>query len=281
MSATKWPGVLSTAAGMTSHNRSRVLLPDFSRVIIATIEQNERVPMTSKKTTSRPLRAWVAHCFIAILLLTPVAWSQESPDEQPLFELDEATWAMFYDLPSRRFRTIRDAFIRKDFVSARRDLQVSLSFLSIESDRAVESLRPPMLENMAEIRRIEESLDDPSVAVGALDSAFARAHWLLAQHYLVQSMRSRDVEQHKAAGRYLWATAHHLERAVLWSDSRVDRQTVRALDSVREMGSDLQSSDRPIEVYRDKPIALAADTLKKIGVHLERKVWITAKIDGA
>jgi len=57
----------------------------------------------------------------------------------------------------------------------------------------------------------------------------------------------------------------------------VDAQTVRALDSVREMGSELQSSDRPKQVYRDKPIAVATDALTKIGAHLERKIWITIK----
>jgi hypothetical protein len=237
--------------------------------------------MIRKNIMRRAFRRWAQQCFIATLFLTSVAWSQERAEDRPLFELDEAAWAMFYDLPSRRFRTIRDAFIRKDFESAKRDLQISLSFLLIESDRATESLRPPMLENTNEIGRIEENLDDPAITVGTLDSAFARAHWLLAQHYLVQSIRSRDEQQHKVAGRYLWATAHHLERAVLWSDSRIDRKTVAALDSVREMGAELQSSDTPKQVYRDKPIALAADTLKKIGEHLDRKVWITAKIDGA
>jgi hypothetical protein len=65
-----------------------------------------------------------------------------------------------------------------------------------------------------------------------------------------------------------------LERAVLWSDARIDRATVNALDAVRQMGAGLQSSPNPERIYRQKPVAAAAKTLVKIGEHLNRKVWI-------
>lgn len=214
-----------------------------------------------------------AACFMA---LTPVSRAENQTDVLNLFSMDENVWATFYDLPSRRFRAIRDAFIGKEFDTATRDLQVSIGFLSVEAARADPTLYKPLNENIERLEYLRLNIREQSVSVGDLDSAFARAHWLLAQHYLVLAMHSRDKQQHKNAGQYLWATAHHLERAVLWSDARVDRSIVAALDSTREMGSQLQRSVKPEDVYRDKPIASTAKTLARIGEHLNRKVWVTA-----
>ena len=77
-------------------------------------------------------------------------------------------------------------------------------------------------------------------------------------------------QRHRDAGNYLWATAHHLERCILWSDSRVDRDTVRALDSLRSMAAALRDSASPERVYRDRPIRLAARTLMAAGESLQR-----------
>ncbi len=232
---------------------------------------------TSIRKTKSP--GWTA-CVVALatLSLGAIAQANDAAAERPLFELDEATWAMFYDLPSRRFRSIRDAFIRKDLDAASRDLQTSIGFLSIEAGRAVEGLLLPLSENVEELQRIQGNIADVSVTVGALDSAFARAHWLLAQHYLMLSLQSRDTNRHKMAGHYLWATAHHLERAVLWSDARIDRATVSSLESIRKLGQELQTSSNPQRVYRQKPVAAAAKTLVKIGEHLNRKVWIQPQL---
>lgn len=231
-------------------------------------------------TVNRQIWIRATACAAVLMLSAPsIVLSQDTQaaTERPLFVLDESTWALFYDLPSRRFRNIRDAFIRKDFEAAENDLVSTIGFMSIEAERAVGPLQAPLNETIARLQYIRENLADTSVSAGDLDAAFARAHWLLAQHYLVLSRNARDSAQHKTAGRYLWATAHHLERAVLWSNARIDQSLVDALDSAREMGSRLQASDRPERVYRDKPIIAANKTLIRIGEHLDRKVWITAE----
>lgn len=222
-----------------------------------------------------PLIFFLGAC---ICLLPLPSAADKHADNEPLFTLDENVWATFYDLPSRRFRSIRDAFIRRDFEAAERDLEVTIGFLSIERGRTVAALRGPLTENMGQLERIRANVRDQSVSTGDLDAAFARAHWLLAQHYLVLAMRARDSGQHGNAGRYLWGTAHHLERAVLWSDARVDQAIVKSLDSTRDMGTRLQSSKNPQRVYRDKPIAVTAKTLIKIGEHLDRKVWVSESL---
>jgi len=234
------------------------------------------------RTTSKNCRArhGLPAILSALLLLLPLpAAADQHQVNRPLFTLDENVWATFYDLPSRRFRSIRDAFIRKDFDAAEHDLQVSIGFLSIEAGRSVTSLNAPLNEVIDALHQIRTDIRGQSVTTGDFDAAFARAHWLLAQHYLVLALQARDAKQHANAGRYLWATAHHLERAVLWSDARVERSLVSALDATREMGTRLQSSKNPERVYRDKPIATTAKVLIRIGEHLNRKVWISESLN--
>lgn len=138
-----------------------------------------------------------------------------------------------------------------------------------------------MSEAVATLESIRENIRTAAISSSDLDSAFARVHWLLAQHYLVLAIDSRDAAQHKNAGRYLWATAHHLERAVLWSDARIDRSVLNALESSREMGTALQTSNRPERVYRDRPMAATAKTLVEIGEHLNRPVWVQKSLEAS
>ncbi len=212
-----------------------------------------------------------------LMLLLPVtAFSQQPAERQPLFTLDEQVWVLFYDLPSRRFRTIRDAFVRRDFAAAQKDLEVTHGFLLAEIGRSEAVLRGPLTEVADRLLEISAEIESPETTVRNLDAVFARGHWLLAQHYLILATRGRDSAQHSNAGSYLWATAHHLERAVLWSDARLTPAQVRALDDIRAMADRLRTDAKPERVYRDKPIAKARDILVKLGDYLDRKVWIDA-----
>ena len=215
--------------------------------------------------------------FLTLAILP--AKADDSVEGQRLFAIDENVWVTFYDLPSRRFRSIRDAFIRRDFAAVTRQLEPTIGFLLIEVERATPAVQGALTEVVQKLQAIRDGIDDPSVTVGDLDSAFARAHWLLAQHYLVMAMKSRDDRLHESAGRYLWATAHHLERCVLWSGFRIDKDVLNSLESIREMSLRLQESSRPERVYRDKPIVLTGRTLVAIGEHLDRKVWIEAPVE--
>ncbi len=237
--------------------------------------------ITSRKTRCGARRRIASFMIVAGLCWTTAAMSQAQnvSSERPLFELDESTWALFYDMPSKRFRSIRDAFIRQEFASGKHDLQVSIGFLEIEAGRASAELREPLSENIARLKSINADMDTPSVSTATIDAAFARTHWLLAQHYLTLSVQSRDAGQPKMAGRYLWATAHHLERAVIWSEARIDRSILTALEWTRQAGTDLQNSKNSGRAYRDKPVVKTAKTLKRIGELLDRKVWINTEIE--
>lgn len=211
---------------------------------------------------------------LSVLLFAMPARQSVAADEPPLFTLDDEVWVLFYDLPSRRFRAIRDAFVSRRFESAQRDLLVSEGFMRAEIGRANASLLPPMSEVAGRLNTIATDIDSAGLTVRDLDPVFARAHWLLGQHYLTLAAQSRDAGRHVSAGNYLWATAHHLERAVLWSDARITRQLQKSLDGMREIADALRTSAQPQRVYRDKPIDNAGQILLELGQFLDRKVWI-------
>lgn len=194
--------------------------------------------------------------------------------EQRLLMLDEGVWIAFYDLPSRRFRSIRDAFVRGNFESVSRDLEVTIGFLRIEAERAVAELQPVMGDVVTSLEAISSQLPDASVTVSRLDAIFARTHWLLSQHYLSLALEARESGMHRNAGRYLNATAHHLERAVMWSDARISSDIYKSLESIRAMSARLAGGESPERVYRDRPLRLTARVLVAIGAHLDRRVWI-------
>ena len=190
------------------------------------------------------------------------------------FTLDEGVWVLFYDVPSRRFRRSRDAFVRRDWGAVGNDLAVAAGFIRAEASRSIDDLSMP-LENVADrLDAISESIDSSEIKGSDLDAAFARAHWLLAQHYLELAQRARDDGDSRKAGSYLWATAHHMERTVLWSDARMSRAQVASLDQLRDLADRLRTSDSPADIFKKKPIVLAHKTLNDLGVFLDRKVWI-------
>jgi hypothetical protein len=206
--------------------------------------------------------------------LTLPLLAQEASEKQPVFTLGEQVWVLFHDLPSRRFRSIRDAFVASRFEVARQDLEVSGGFFRAETARAIPVLHPPMTEVTDRLQSLAADIENPDTTVRDLDPVFARAHWSLAQHYLTLATEARNASRHRNAGHYLFSTAHHMERAVLWSDARVDRMLFRTLETTRDMADQLRASDRPERIYRDKPIDNARRTLLELGLFLDRKVWI-------
>ena len=210
---------------------------------------------------------------IALFSIVGGAMAQDLPDQRAIV-LDEDVWVTFYDLPSRRFRTIRDAFVRRDFESVSRDLDITIGFLSVEAQRAVPELKPAITEVVEQMQAMRSRLSDTSLSVGQLDAVFARTHWLLSQQYLVFAIQARDRQMYRSAGRYLFATAHHLERSVLWSDARVTEEIVSSLDSIRDMASKLQNSESPERVMMGRPVRLTAKTLIEIGEQIDRRVRV-------
>ena len=211
---------------------------------------------------------------LTLLALTCGAALADNEPEQPLIVLDEDVWVTFYDLPSRRFRSIRDAFLRRDFDTVSRDLDTTISFLQVESDRSVAELTPAFESILSKMGVIRSNLADPTVTIAQFDVVFARTHWLLSQHYFVSAQQSRELGLHRNAGRYLSATAHHLERAVLWSNARISRDIVNSLESIRNMAARLQRGEAPDKVYRDKPLKLTSRTLIAVGEHIDRELRI-------
>ena len=208
---------------------------------------------------------------IAVLaMMAPSLGATET--DPPVVTIDENLWVAFYDVPSRRFRDIRAAFVRREFASASRNLATSASYLAIEANRALPAIAERLNEVANRMTWISEHIDDLDVTTTDLDSLFSRSHWLLAQNFLDMARRSRDSGQNKNAGLYLWATTHHLERAVLWSNSRISRDVQETLEDLRDLADQLQDEKLAAAAYRDKPLVRAEKLLRKLGKTIDRPI---------
>ena len=214
--------------------------------------------------------------FVAVLAVTtPAIWAQST--DQPVVTMQENLWIAFYDVPSRRFRDVRNAFVKRQFDRAAIDLGTSADYLTIEADRALPAVAKRLSEVADRMTWISENIDDVATTTTDLDALFSRAHWLLAQHYLDMARRSRDSRQNRNAGLYLMATTHHLERAVLWSNSRIDRDVHKALEGLRDLADQLQDKKLAEKAYGEKPIRRAEKLLQKLGKTIDRSVVLSTE----
>ena len=211
---------------------------------------------------------------LGLVMLMTAAQHGTAAEERPLFELDGDTFVTFYDLPSRRFHRIRQAFVSRDFDTARHDIQVSAEYLGIEAQRAQPGIGAAMLSVQSRFREMGDNLDSEDVVAQNFDALFGRAHWLLAQHFLHLAIASRDAERYSASGQYLLACAHHMERAALWSNARISPELVRSLDRLRGLADQLQDSPSKRWIEENRPLRSAVRTLSALGEHIDRQVLL-------
>ena len=216
------------------------------------------------------MRRHIFHAVLILIVIASAAYAQES--QSPLVRIDEDVWVTFYDVPSRRFRAIRDAFVSRDFESAGSDLVTSANYLAIEAERALPEIGRRLHDVSAQMTAISGNFGDPTVTTATLDRLFGRAHWLLAQHYLYLGRLSRDRNDNRTTGRYLIAATHHLERSVLWSNARIDRKVVQSLDGLRDLAAQLQDPQRAARSRAERPVARAEALLRELGKTIDRPV---------
>lgn len=215
---------------------------------------------------------WKSMLPLMLIFLAASATYGQQGDTQSAVVLDENLWVTFYDLPSRRFRAIRAAVLTRDHQSAVRDLSVTANYLSVEADRSSPVLRAPLGDVVTRLRQLESGI--ATVTLDDLDTLFGRAHWLLAQHYLVFAREARDARHNRNASLYLWATTHHIERAVLWSDVAVTREVHTTLESLQELAGELDDPETSARAYRERPIMRAESLLREIGKQIDRRVLL-------
>lgn len=98
-----------------------------------------------KSVTGRAIPALLV--ILALSLTDQVFPSEKAADDnRRLFAFDEQHWVLFYDVPSRRFRAIRDNFVKRNVEDASRDLRVTENYL-------LESREPKLVYREKPIRQ--------------------------------------------------------------------------------------------------------------------------------
>jgi hypothetical protein len=166
--------------------------------------------------------------------------------------------------------------VSRDFDAARHDIEVSAQYLGIEAQRAQPGIGAAMEAVRIRLREMGGNLDSEKVVAREFDALFGRAHWLLAQHFLHLAIASRDAERYRESGHYLIASAHHMERAALWSNARISPELVRSLDRLLGLADQLQDSPSKRWVEETRPLQSAVKTLAALGEHIDRQVLLVA-----
>lgn len=213
---------------------------------------------------------------VLLALALSTSFGQQS-ERQSAVVLDEGLWITFYDLPSRRFRAIRTAILTRDLDSAARDLSLAANYVSVEAARTSAVFQAPLSDVVRQLRRMEENVED--ITLDELDALFGRAHWLLAQHYLEFARAARDARDGRNTSLYLWATTHHIERSILWSNVAVTREVHATLEGLQELAGKLADPETAARAYKERPVVRAEKLLRKIGRQIDRRVLLPSSDD--
>lgn len=228
---------------------------------------------------NRARNGWPVAFALALLTASVATHGARGSTEQPLYQLDGNTFVMFYDLPSRRFRDIRQALVARDFDAVRRDCDVSAQYLTIERGRTHEKLDASFGDLVDRFATLPGAAAGGTAALRDFDALFARAHWLLAQHFLVNAAETRNDLQFKQAGHYLIASAHHMERATLWSSAPISPELRQSLDELRLLANRMVAKGARRWAANNKPVRRAARLLTRLGEHLNRDVLVQTQDD--
>lgn len=213
---------------------------------------------------------------VTVLLTVGLSgFSREATAEEknlPLFVFDEAHWVLFYDLPSHRLREVREELADRDLEAVIRDLKAIEGYTRIEAQRSMLSL-PEKLVAVAD--SLAAFANEPeALTLAGLKATSARLHWLLSQHYLLMAIQSRSNRSHHNAGHYIAATAHHLERAIVWSDMPIEIHALQTLNELEALGNELLEAPNPDRVYGQKPLRQAWKLIQHTSQYLKRQLAI-------
>jgi hypothetical protein len=189
--------------------------------------------------------------------------------DRPALVLDGDTFITFYDLPSRRFRAMRRAFGEGDEALYQRDLTVSIEYLTAEMQRMDPRLVAPMQEVIDGLAALKVGSGS---TVRELDGLFSRAHWLLAQHFLLIAQTRLSDNNTAVLSVYLTATAHHLERAALWSGAQDTPGLAQTLDELRASAAGLRK--KPDRNRYQQLITRTVSVLKDLSKVINRPVRV-------
>ncbi len=217
--------------------------------------------------------------FAIVVFMFAAGAQRAAAQDAPTVTVDETVWLTFYDVPSRRFLEARRAIFRGDLDAARADLIISAGHLQVEAGRTTPDVGEGLMAVSERLLWLADNIEDERATPHEFEKQFGRAHWLLAQHYLFEARTSRNRGDNRLAGRYLWATTHHMERAVIWSNARIDRRLRRTLDDLRKLSTMLQDSQQAPSARRQRPIVKAENVLRELGETINRPVVLPAEKD--
>ena len=187
---------------------------------------------------------------------------------------DATTWYPVAQEPQRHFLAAADAYAKKDYKTAAREVREGAAYLRLESARAVGGVKKELDAAGAELDRTARSLDRGALkADKSMDKSFADAEHALALAHRAQAAEAWTDKAYDQAGYELKAAAQGLESSAAWAGSKAKGAAASAAADADALGDKLAKGG----VWAKDEVAKGFDTLGHALDQLGRTIGLKSK----
>ena len=184
------------------------------------------------------------------------------------FMVEEDAWVEYMDeqVHEQYFVQARTALAKSDKKEAARQLGFGVLYMRMEGGRASKEVKPALKQSELALKRMVDSLKSGKApALIALDSAYARANYLLAKHHYLKAKENWADRASTVVGHDLKASANELQFAIDWSGQPVSQSMKQTLYDIVVVGEKMADASDYSQDDIDKTIATIGQQVDLVG----------------
>ena len=152
-------------------------------------------------------------------------------------------WAPYTEEPDAHFNRAYNKFVNKDFRTAAIELRKSAGYLKMQSVGTSGDIRSSLDALNKLLLRLANDVESGVASSSVrIDTTIVRAHLALAQFHQQQAIDSFKAKRLQNTAYQLHAAAFHLERAVYWSDYKLDLIDEELFKNAQQLAGELAES---------------------------------------
>jgi hypothetical protein len=188
--------------------------------------------------------------------------------QNPALYIEEDAWVEYMDeqVHEQYFVQARGALVKNDKKEAARQLGFGVLYMRMEGGRASKAAKPILKQSELTLKHMADSLKSgTTLALTALDSAYARANYSLALHHYLKAKENWVDRASNVVGHDLKAAANELQFAIVWSGQTLSQSTKKTLYDVAVVGEAMADNSDYTNDDVDKSIATIGQQVDLVG----------------
>ena len=155
---------------------------------------------------------------------------------------DVTTWYSVSEEPQRHFGRALEAYVKKDYQAAAKEIRKATSYLRLEAGRATNEAKQAIESSVAELDTLAVSVEKETVKdEKTLVTAFTHSNYALSLAHRAKAAESWARKEYDKAGYELKAAAHGLENAAGWAGAEAKTGAAAAVADTKALGDKLAS----------------------------------------